>query len=158
MKPVFTMPDDHFAMCAGFDALTFVRFYGLCMKVCFFASVLCICIILPLNYTGSGTETRTGNYVDFDKTTSINVENGSVRLWGHILVMAAITLGTLWVRPACAVAQPCRSVLWWYTSRHTARATLRPGLCLATRHSPRLANLDDFAWSAQVAHSSRCFI
>ena len=136
MKPVFTMPDDHFAMCAGFDALTFVRFYGLCMKVCFFASVLCICIILPLNYTGSGTEERDGNYVDFDKTTSINVKNGSVRLWGHILVMAAITLGSLWVRTTCVVAQRCSGGPHCATLRHTARTTLRPGLCLtgSTRH------------------------
>jgi hypothetical protein len=98
MKPVFTMPDDQFAMCAGFDALTFVRFYGLCMKVCLLASILCVCIILPVNYTGSGTDVRSGQFEEFDKTTSINIKNGSKRLWAHIAVMTIITLGTLWVR------------------------------------------------------------
>jgi hypothetical protein len=54
MGPVFKMPDEQFAACAGFDALTFVRFLGLCIRISAFISFFVLAVVLPVNWTSNG--------------------------------------------------------------------------------------------------------
>lgn len=51
MKPVFSLPDEQFARVAGIDALTYVRYLWLCLKIAAFVTVVSFCALLPTNIT-----------------------------------------------------------------------------------------------------------
>jgi hypothetical protein len=57
MVPVFTMSDEEFVACAGFDALTYVRFLSMAVRMAFIITIICCVIVLPVNWAG-------GTFVD----------------------------------------------------------------------------------------------
>ena len=57
MIPVFTMPDDQFAACAGHDALTYVNFLKLCLRLTLWVSVIMSVMVLPTNWAA-------GNFIE----------------------------------------------------------------------------------------------
>jgi hypothetical protein len=52
MVPVFTMSDEKFAACAGYDALTYVNFLKLCLRITFLITVIVGVLVLPTNWAG----------------------------------------------------------------------------------------------------------
>ena len=57
MVPVFTMPDEQFAACAGYDALTYVNFLKLCLRLTLWVSVIMGVMVLPTNLAA-------GNFIE----------------------------------------------------------------------------------------------
>lgn len=51
MKPVFTLPDEQFARVAGVDALAYVRYLKLCLKIAAFVTLIAFGALLPTNMT-----------------------------------------------------------------------------------------------------------
>ena len=101
------MSDDKFAMCAGFDALTYCKFFSLCIRIMLVATVLCMGVILPINLTGDkgispswGAQTSADGrqYTGFQASSIANIERSSNRLWAHTIVMLIIAVVAMWVR------------------------------------------------------------
>jgi Late exocytosis, associated with Golgi transport len=59
MVPVFTMKDERFAACAGFDALSYVRALKLMMLMCLYVTITCMLLVLPVNLTSSYVDSQT---------------------------------------------------------------------------------------------------
>jgi hypothetical protein len=51
MKPIFALSDERFAAVAGFDALTFIHFLGLCIRISAIIAFFALCVLLPINWT-----------------------------------------------------------------------------------------------------------
>jgi Late exocytosis, associated with Golgi transport len=87
-------------MTAGFDALTYVRFMGLCLRISIFVAVISLASCLPTNWASKQISQSKGSntYTDFDHTTMANVKAKSMRLWVHTIALVVIALGIIWVR------------------------------------------------------------
>jgi hypothetical protein len=46
------MSDEKFAACAGYDALTYVNFLKLCLRITFLITVIVGVLVLPTNWAG----------------------------------------------------------------------------------------------------------
>ena len=53
---MFTMPDEKFAACAGFDALAYVRALKLMLLMSIYITVTVFILVLPVNVTGHFVE------------------------------------------------------------------------------------------------------
>lgn len=111
---MFTMSDDKYVMCAGFDALTYCKFFSLCIRIMLVTSILSMCVILPINVTGDveidagyNAETQKGGrtFTGFQSTTIANIKQRSLRLWAHTIVMVIVAIAAMWVR-----IRPCHSL------------------------------------------------
>lgn len=51
IKPVFSLPDEQFARVAGVDALAYVRYLKLCLKIAGLVFFISFAVLLPVNYT-----------------------------------------------------------------------------------------------------------
>lgn len=63
---MFTMPDDQFAACAGYDALTYVNFLKLCLRLTFWVTVIMGVMVLPTNWAA-------GNFIEQQMQLQDNV-------------------------------------------------------------------------------------
>lgn len=58
MGPVFTMPPEKFAACAGFDALAYVQAIKLMLRISAWVSLVVCVMVLPTNWTGTAVKDK----------------------------------------------------------------------------------------------------
>lgn len=63
---MFSMPDEQFAACAGYDALTYVNFLKLCLRLTFWVAVFMGIMVLPTNWAA-------GSFIDNQLAIQDNV-------------------------------------------------------------------------------------
>lgn len=56
--PVFTLPDEKFAACAGFDALAMTRTLKLLLLMSCYVTLTVMVLVLPVNVTGGFVDTQ----------------------------------------------------------------------------------------------------
>lgn len=95
IKPTTSLSDEEVIEYCGLDALMFLRFQRLCIKVALGAVALSI-LVLPVYATGSNPDIK-GEIDDLERFTMANVENGSARLWVSIISACAISFVTMYL-------------------------------------------------------------
>ncbi|XP_019155873.1 PREDICTED: CSC1-like protein RXW8 [Ipomoea nil] len=84
--------DEEITSIGGLDALVFVRTIVFSLRVFSIASIMCIFVVLPLNYFGQEVEhTQFFRAESLDHFTIDNVKEGSEWLWVHCLTLYIIT-------------------------------------------------------------------
>lgn len=61
------MPDEQFAACAGYDALTYVKFLQLCLRLTFWVTIIVGITVLPTNWAA-------GTFIDQQLNLQDDVE------------------------------------------------------------------------------------
>lgn len=80
MKSIFTKTDEDIEYDSGEDALQYLRFQRYVIGYMMFVMVICISVILPLNFLG----TLQGDETSFGHTTLANLQGNTDVLWAHI--------------------------------------------------------------------------
>ncbi|KAK1405619.1 Lipase [Heracleum sosnowskyi] len=75
----------------GLDAIVFFRIVVFCIRLFSVAGVLCICVVLPLNYFGQPVHHKKLRTESLEVFTIGNIQQGSNLLWVHCLVLYCIT-------------------------------------------------------------------
>jgi hypothetical protein len=87
---IFTLTDDQYLRKCGVDAVQYMKFQRHLIFFMFIITVVCVGIILPINFQG----TLQGTDVDFGHTTISNLKGSDDRLWVHVvLVILFLPLG-----------------------------------------------------------------
>ncbi|XP_015749318.1 PREDICTED: CSC1-like protein ERD4, partial [Acropora digitifera] len=84
--PAFVANDDDVFYYAGIDALVYMRFLKLCIKISFLIFPYGIAVLLPLNCYG------TADLSGLDKLSMSNLGQRSERLWAHLVAAWVYTL------------------------------------------------------------------
>ena len=84
--PAFVANDDDVFYYAGIDALVYMRFLKLCIKISFLIFPYGIAVLLPLNCYG------TADLSGLDKLSISNLGQRSERLWAHLVAAWVYTL------------------------------------------------------------------
>lgn len=84
--PAFVANDDDVFYYAGIDALVYMRFLKLCIKISLVIFPYGIAVLLPLNCYGEA------DMNGLDKLSMSNIQEGSVRLWAHLAAAWVYTL------------------------------------------------------------------
>ena len=84
--PAFVANDDDVFYYAGIDALVYMRFLKLCIKISLVIFPYGIAVLLPLNCYGRA------NMSGLDKLSMSNIKEGSVQLWAHLAAAWVYTL------------------------------------------------------------------
>lgn len=77
--PAFMANDDDVFYYAGIDAVVYMRFLKLCIKISLVIMPYGIAVLLPLNYYGKG------GLNGLDRVALSNVTEGSPKLWAHLV-------------------------------------------------------------------------
>lgn len=77
--PAFMANDDDVFYYAGIDALVYMRFLKLCVKISLVIMPYGIAVLLPLNYYGKG------DLHGLDKVAMSNVQAQSSKVWAHLI-------------------------------------------------------------------------
>ncbi|XP_073253634.1 uncharacterized protein [Porites lutea] len=77
--PAFMANDDDVFYYAGIDAVVYMRFLKLCIKISLVIMPYGIAVLLPLNYYGKG------GLFGLDRVAMSNVKEGSTKLWAHLV-------------------------------------------------------------------------
>ena len=86
VMPAFMISDDDVFYYAGIDALMYLRFIKLCLKIALLILPYGIVVLLPLNYYG-------GNGLkELEQLAMSNISQGSSKLWAHLLGIWMYTL------------------------------------------------------------------
>ncbi|KAL8160825.1 hypothetical protein V2J09_012314 [Rumex salicifolius] len=84
------LTDDEIIRIGGLDAVVFVRALVFSMRIFSIASIICLFLVLPLNYYGKDVQHKHINSESLEVFTIQNVEEGSRWLWGHCLALYVI--------------------------------------------------------------------
>ena len=84
--PAFMANDDDVFYYAGIDALIYLRFLRLCVKISLVIMPYGIAVLLPLNYFGQG------ELHGLDRVAMSNVAPQSSKFWAHVISAWAYTL------------------------------------------------------------------
>lgn len=84
----------------GYDALMFLRFHRLSLRLLVKMSIFSFLVILPINYYGGEQKDQINNgydfiISDFSRFTMANVKEGSPRLWVHVVAVILLTYITV---------------------------------------------------------------
>jgi len=80
---IFTLTDDMILRKCGIDAIQYIRFQRHLIIFVFIITVICLTIILPINFTMGNIQ---GDKTSFGHTTISNLAGSSNVLWVHIVV------------------------------------------------------------------------
>ncbi|KAL0439393.1 UNVERIFIED_CONTAM: CSC1-like protein RXW8 [Sesamum latifolium] len=83
--------EDELYATGGVDAVVFLRMVVFSLRVFTVASVICLFLVLPLNYFGTDMEHKLIPNEPFSVFTIGNVKEGSKWLWAHCLALYIIT-------------------------------------------------------------------
>ena len=86
VMPAFMANDDDVFYYAGIDALVYLRFMKLCLKISFIILPYGIAVLLPLNFYGGE---KLG---ELEQLSMSNISQGSPKLWAHLLGIWVYTL------------------------------------------------------------------
>lgn len=83
---------------AGLDAATYTKMHIMCLKIMLWASIFCIPILLPINFSGTLYESNTAVSQDtifhyFDKFSIGNINLKSHSLWAHAVGAWWLSIG-----------------------------------------------------------------
>lgn len=156
--PLFKLSEGDMIACAGQDAVTYINFLSLGLKLSFIVGLLTIIVILPVNAAAgnnltcntAGCSTPQGSnftYVDF--TTLANIANKSNLLWIHtiaVYVISAIVMKMLWQSQAHAVTLRIRYLASTPggAQTHTILVQNIPGTRAGTFNQRVYDNMDGF--------------
>ncbi|XP_043713891.1 CSC1-like protein RXW8 isoform X2 [Telopea speciosissima] len=76
---------------AGLDAVVFLRIFVFSIRIFSIATVICVLLVLPLNYHGKEMHHKNIPSESLDVFTIANVEEGSRWLWAHCLALYIIS-------------------------------------------------------------------
>jgi hypothetical protein len=77
--PVFSMSDEKFAACAGFDALAYVRTLRMFLRMAFWIMMIVCILVLPVNWTGHGIDAIIAE--QRSKPTYVACQNKDTKVW-----------------------------------------------------------------------------
>ncbi|KAK8354545.1 hypothetical protein V6Z12_A05G228200 [Gossypium hirsutum] len=83
--------DEEILEAGGIDAVVFMRIVVLSIRIFIIAAVICVFLVLPVNYYGKDMEHKNFRFESIDVFTIGNVEEGSKWLWAHCLALYIIT-------------------------------------------------------------------
>lgn len=91
IMPAFMTSDDDVFYYAGIDALMYLRFMKLCLKISLVILPYGLAVLLPLNYYG-------GNKLsELEELAMSNLKQGSSKMWAHLLGIWVYTLVMLYL-------------------------------------------------------------
>ena len=92
---IFSLSDEKFFRKCGHDAVQYLRFQRHLIMLVSIMTVMCICVILPINFQGD----LQGKNSDFGHTTISNLNGSADWLWIHgIMTVLFFPLGILIMR------------------------------------------------------------
>ncbi|KAI4298736.1 hypothetical protein L6164_032259 [Bauhinia variegata] len=100
MPAALRMPEPELIQHAGLDSAVYLRIYLIGLKIFVPLALLAWAILVPVNWTSTGLEVASAKNItssDIDKLSVSNVQSGSQRLWGHIVVAYCFTFWTCYV-------------------------------------------------------------
>ncbi|CAD5172649.1 unnamed protein product [Musa acuminata subsp. malaccensis] len=98
MPAALRMPEPELIDHAGLDSAVYLRIYLIGLKLFVPMAILSFAILVPVNWTNSGTlENSKVEYSDIDKLSISNIPSGSQRFWAHLVVAYAFTFWTCYV-------------------------------------------------------------
>ncbi|URD94772.1 hypothetical protein MUK42_32422 [Musa troglodytarum] len=98
MPAALRMPEPELIDHAGLDSAVYLRIYLIGLKLFVPMAILAFAILVPVNWTNSGTlENSKVEYSDIDKLSISNIPLGSQRFWAHLVVAYAFTFWTCYV-------------------------------------------------------------
>lgn len=83
--------EEEFLAIGGLDAVVFIRILVFSIRIFSIAAVICIFLVLPLNYFGKEMEHKQIPAESLDVFTIVNVQEKSRWLWAHCLALYIIT-------------------------------------------------------------------
>ncbi|KAE8715619.1 CSC1-like protein [Hibiscus syriacus] len=83
--------DEELLEACGVDAVVFMRIVVFSLRIFIIATVVCISIVLPVNYYGRDIEHKSFRVEPYDVFTIGNVEEGSKMLWAHCFALYVIS-------------------------------------------------------------------
>ncbi|KAL8494628.1 hypothetical protein ACS0TY_025459 [Phlomoides rotata] len=92
IKKAWEASEDELYAIGGVDAVVFLRSVVFSIRVFIVASIVCLFLVLPLNYFGTGIEHKQLQDEPLNVFTIGNVPGGSRWLWAHCLALYIISL------------------------------------------------------------------
>mmetsp|Transcript_28583 Transcript_28583/g.37431 ORF Transcript_28583/g.37431 Transcript_28583/m.37431 type:complete len:872 (-) Transcript_28583:241-2856(-) len=89
--PCFSISYEDILYYAGLDALMYIRFHYLGLKVCAIFAVYGLCVLIPINATGGRDESSLFNTLSLS-----NIVDGSRKMWAHVVGMYLLTGIVMW--------------------------------------------------------------
>lgn len=146
VRAVFAYNQDEIVKVAGYDAAMYLTIFSFGMKLFAVLSVWNLITILPLNILGDevdklkekgNEEDKEYSLTDFDKLSLTNVEEGSAKLWGHLVALYVATITTLFLlakyhRRAVQIRIEYLSTTEIGAESHTVLVTDIPGVNFGT--------------------------
>ncbi|KAL4332852.1 hypothetical protein GQ457_07G024680 [Hibiscus cannabinus] len=83
--------DEELLEAGGVDAVVFMRIVVFSLRIFFIATVVCITLVLPVNYYGRDMEHKNLPVESYDVFTIGNVQEGSKMLWAHCFALYIIS-------------------------------------------------------------------
>ncbi|XP_010548636.1 PREDICTED: CSC1-like protein RXW8 isoform X2 [Tarenaya hassleriana] len=83
--------EDELLAAAGLDAVVFLRMVVFSIRLFFIAAVVCIGLVLPVNYYGQQMEHKEIHMESSDVFTIENIKESSKWLWAHCVALYVIT-------------------------------------------------------------------
>ncbi|GMH03211.1 hypothetical protein Nepgr_005050 [Nepenthes gracilis] len=85
------LPEEEILAIGGLDAVVFVRTLVFSIRIFSIASIVCMCLVLPLNYFGKEMQHKVIPSESLEVFTTQNVKAGSRWLWAHTLALYVIS-------------------------------------------------------------------
>lgn len=100
IKVCFYVSDEVIIQRVGYDALMFLRFHRLSLRLLLKMSIFSFTVLLPINYFGGEQKDQLENGLDFiisdfSRFTMANVKAGSPRLWVHVAAVVLLSYITI---------------------------------------------------------------
>ncbi|GAB2269569.1 hypothetical protein Dimus_004489 [Dionaea muscipula] len=85
------LSDEEILAIGGLDAVVFSRTLVFCIRIFSIAAIVCMSLVLPLNYFGQEMEHKLISSESLEVFTTQNVKEGSRWLWAHTLALYVIS-------------------------------------------------------------------
>ena len=95
MYELWSISDETILQKGGFDTLSFIRFYRVCVRIFVTYSVYAFVVLLPVNGTGNAIGSSEQKVDSFQRWSMTNIEQASSRTWFHltgIFLLTAVTV------------------------------------------------------------------
>ncbi|GAB2250274.1 hypothetical protein Droror1_Dr00013633 [Drosera rotundifolia] len=85
------LSDEEILAIGGLDSVVFVRTLVFCIRIFSIAAIVCMSLVLPLNYFGQEMEHKIISSESLEVFTTQNIKEGSRWLWAHTLALYVIS-------------------------------------------------------------------
>ncbi|CAJ1972770.1 unnamed protein product [Sphenostylis stenocarpa] len=115
--------EDEILAIGGLDAVVFIRMVVFSIRVFSIAAVICIALVLPINYHGMGELHKNIPFESLEVFTIENVKEGSTWLWAHCLALYIITFSACTLLYFDDAEHMCKVVV---SLEKTCKSSFRP--------------------------------